>query len=697
MFNFKLQTKITLTMIMVMSTVIIINGAIFGYDFTKKYKKALQKEAAIHASFVAKDIMKLLDEGGSLNKYESLNEACKEIVDKNSNIGYIAVTDKNGIILYHSDIDKAKEKRSSEWIRRVRQEANNQDAILQEVQFNQDFFYDVTVAVTSDNGVINGYVSAGLKEKVIGDALLSAISLAFVTAIISLLVIILMSSIFGRSIITPLNKLIEIMKNITRGEADLRKRLNIASQDEIGELAGLFDRFMDNTQGMIIKFKATSNNIVNASRKISGDSAAVNTVVDKQHESTEITLTSIEEMNANFSEIAMNIENLTATTEEASSSILQIAASIEEVTKIAEDVSISVDEASSSIEEMAISIREVAANSEELSASADSTVASIGQITASIREVEHATKDSKSVAEETASDAEKGMLAVEKTIEAMNNIKISVEDAAKVIKKLGEKSADIGEILDVIDEIAEQTNLLALNAAIIAAQAGEHGKSFAVVADEIKDLSERTASSTKEIASLIKAVQIESGNAVASMELGSKRVGEGVVLSEEAGTSLEKILQGALRSKDMVIHIAKAAAEQLKGSQQVKEAMENVNHLIMRIAMATQEQSKGSELIIKVTETMKDATSHVKRATQEQSRGGRQITEAIENITNMTSFVNRTTQEQSKGVSVVISNIEKIRKLSKEYGKAAESMNVAVGVLIEQSEILESEASKFKV
>ena len=301
------------------------------------------------------------------------------------------------------------------------------------------------------------------------------------------------------------------------------------------------------------------------------------------------------------------------------------------------------------------------------------------------------------MAQETAADAEKGMLAVEKTIEGMNKIKTSVEDAASVIKKLVDKSGDIGEILDVIDEIAEQTNLLALNAAIIAAQAGEHGKSFAVVADEIKDLSERTAASTKEIASLIKAVQNESNNAVKSMEFGSQSVSEGVELSQEAGESLEKILLSAMKSKDMINHITKATTEQLKGSQQVKEAMENVNHLIMRIATATQEQSKGSELIIEATESMKDATDHVKRATQEQSKGGKQITEAIENITNMTNFVNGAIQEQADKVRLMVGSTDEIKDLSLQYRAVVNDMNAAVDSLVSHTEILSKEIEDFKV
>ena len=211
------------------------------------------------------------------------------------------------------------------------------------------------------------------------------------------------------------------------------------------------------------------------------------------------------------------------------------------------------------------------------------------------------------------------------------------------------------------------------------------------------DLSERTAASTKEISILIKSLQKESDNAVRSMDLGLKRVEEGAELSHEAGTSLKKILGGANKSKDMISHIAAATVEQQKGSEQVKEAMENVNQIVMRIAQATLEQSKGSELIVEATEVMRDSTGHVKRATQEQSKGGRQIAGAIEKITTMTNFVNKATHEQAQGVSLIVVDIEDIKSLTGKYGTAAKGMHDAVDSLVHQTEILGEEIKKFKV
>ncbi|MDH3972792.1 MAG: methyl-accepting chemotaxis protein [Deltaproteobacteria bacterium] len=696
MLDVRLRTRVSLMMILVTSIVIILFALILGFDFTKRYTVALQSEGKAHASSLLREVINEISYGMAFYSIEAMNAKCSEIESDNRNIGYAMITDLKGKIIYHSSATEKGKGRPPVWLEGLIQEGEDK-FVVQKSTYLGSRFYDISIPVEDSSNKVLGYVSVGLYEEVVSKALNSAVLISFIIGVLAIGIVAVAAFLFGRAVADPLDRVTVMLKDIAMGEGDLTKRLNITSRDEIGELSHWFDLFMGNTQAMIRKFKNTTSQIYEATMAISSYSSAVSEGAESQHTATENTSSSIDQMKANFSEIATNIDNLSSTTEEASSSILEMAASIDEVANIAEDFSSSVDEVSASVEEMSVTIKEVAGTAEELSVSADSTVASIGQISASIKEVERSAKDSSAVAQDAAADAEKGMAAVEKTIEGMNKIKLSVNESAEIIRKLGEKSSDIGEILTVIDEVAEQTNLLALNAAIIAAQAGEHGKGFAVVSDEIMDLSERTAASTKEISGLIKALQKESDNAVKSMELGLKRVEEGADLSQEAGASLEKILNGSIRSKDMISHIAAATVEQLKGSTQVKEAMENVNNIVMRIAQATYEQSKGSELIVNATEAMKDSTGHVKRATQEQSKGGRQITAAIEKITTMTNFVNRASQEQAQGVSLVVRDIEEIKRLTGEYGTAVSGMHDAVESLISQTEVLGNEIKKFKV
>lgn len=333
--------------------------------------------------------------------------------------------------------------------------------------------------------------------------------------------------------------------------------------------------------------------------------------------------------------IGDNVEGLSRSAESTSSSILQMVAINNEVTENIASLSISVQETTTAIEEMTFSVKEVARNIEELSAAAEETAASMNQMDVSISQVETNANETSKLSETVSNDAATGVNSINKPIQGIDKIKDSSRVAAEVIGSLGQKIDEIGNILTVIDDVAEQTNLLALNAAIIAAQAGEHGRGFAVVADEIKALAERTGSSTKEIAELIKTVQNASRNAIAVMSQGVENVEEGVRLGHNAEDALRKIVDSAKRSTLMIKAIAQATVEQAKGSKQVTNAISRIAETVQQIALATAEQAKGAEQIMKSSDSMKIITSRVERSTEEQNRGGRQMTESIDNIREM--------------------------------------------------------------
>ena len=182
--------------------------------------------------------------------------------------------------------------------------------------------------------------------------------------------------------------------------------------------------------------------------------------------------------------------------------------------------------------------------------------------------------------------AVKGGSSVAETIKGMQRIRAAVQTTGKKIKGLGERSLEIGAIIEVINEIATQTNLLALNAAIEAARAGEQGKGFAVVADEVRKLAERAGRATKDITSLIKGIQVETSEAVTVMEEGTREVEEGTKLADQAGAALREIEQIVKQTSTLVTDITKAAADQVKVSEGVASSMDSISKL-------TQETSDG--------------------------------------------------------------------------------------------------------
>jgi len=215
-------------------------------------------------------------------------------------------------------------------------------------------------------------------------------------------------------------------------------------------------------------------------------------------------------------------------------------------------------------------------------------------------------------AKQARASAEQGGSVVKETVNGMQSIAEVVRVSAATVQELGKSSDQIGEIIGVIDDIADQTNLLALNAAIEAARAGEQGRGFAVVADEVRKLAERTTKATKEIATMIKKIQGDTHGAVTAMEKGTKHVDEGIKLADRAGTSLNEIVGISQKVTDMVTQIAAASEEQSTTSEMISKNVEAISTVTGESARGTQEIARASEELKQLTERLSELLSKFK-------------------------------------------------------------------------------------
>jgi len=478
-------------------------------------------------------------------------------------------------------------------------------------------------------------------------------------------------------------------------DGNLSDRLTIESNDEVGDLAGSLNKLVEMLHEMVSKVDVSSGELFRISRTLSDASKKVVSGAEQSNSRVSDTSSAVMEINASIKEVSHGIDGLSVSASENSSSVLEMAASVEEVALNVENLAQSVDDVSSSIIEMAAAVKHINDSVNGLIDSSTVTASSVIQMDSSIRQVEKSALDTTAISEEVQRDAETGKVSVEATIKGMQEIKRSSHITHEVIVTLSEKASDIGTILSVINEVAEQTNLLALNATIIAAQAGEQGKGFAVVADEIKELADRTSSSTREIEELIQGVQEETQRAVDAINVAEKSIADGELLSQKSGIALGKIVSGVGMASEQVGEIARAAAEQAKGSQMIRDAMEQVTDMIMQIANATQQQNKGSELIMTAVERMKVLTSQVRSSTREQSKVGSLIAGSTENITSMIQQIKRACDEQSRGSEQIVIAVDDIQKSTHENLSAAGTMERAVGGLFKQVDVLKKEISTF--
>ena len=319
----------------------------------------------------------------------------------------------------------------------------------------------------------------------------------------------LLISFFMTKLITaPINKTIEIMEEISKG--DLTKRVDVISRDEIGEMGNHFNAFVEKLHQAIVHVARSSTDVSSAATTL--DSAA------------EQMATGVEEAAAQVNSVATASEEMSTTSSEIAQNCIMAAKSSEKANNAA--------------------------------------IAGEGIIN--------------------------------ETVNVMKRINDRVKESASIIKSLGARSDQIGEVVGLINDIADQTNLLALNAAIEAARAGEHGRGFAVVADEVRKLAERTTEATKEIGNTIEAMQGETRSAVSSMEEGVKEVEVGSVEAEKSGDALNDILKQINAATVEINQIAVASEQQTATTNEIANNIQQISEVMHDTSQRIQDNASAA-------------------------------------------------------------------------------------------------------
>ncbi len=496
-------------------------------------------------------------------------------------------------------------------------------------------------------------------------------------------------------IVRPILALVATARQIAKG--DLTQRAEVSAGDEIGSLAEAFNAMAGDLEKTVKNLVQSQAKLKAVVESVDSRSRTVIERVDEQRAVIDETYNSIDQLNNGVRKITDNVEALSASSEETSSSMLEMVASMEEVSRHTDTLFSSVEDTASATHQMVSSINEVDQNVVYLTSFVTDTSASMVEMSASIAQVEANAARSYDLALAVADAAESGMNAVRETIDGMEQVRQSVVEANAVVSRLGERSVAIGKILNVIEDVAEQTNLLALNAAILAAQAGEYGKGFSVVAAEIRDLSERTASSTRDIANLIRGVQDEVENALRVTSAGSSLVENGVALSHEAGKALNNILDSASKASSMGKEIAGATREQAAGSENVTRAVDRLQSMVGQINAATRQQAQGSDHIMKAVESMREVTKYVRQAMVEQKSGSSMISAAAERMIEMIHEIFQVAASQSTESEKIVTTMQQVRAIADGNRTTVGDMSDAITLLNDAIRSLDNEVRKFRV
>ena len=430
-------------------------------------------------------------------------------------------------------------------------------------------------------------------------------------------------------------------------EGDLDQKINVKSSDEVGQMADAFGRMIDYLRGMAGSAELIADGDLTAEVTPKSENDTLGNAF-----STMITNLRgiVGQVADTANEVSAASEQLASASEQAGSATQSIANQAQGMASGSAEQQTAVSDTVETVRQLGTAIDQIAEGAQRQNESVESTKTTITDVARAINDVASNAQEAAEGSTSAGDAARKGLAIVEQTVQGMANINEAVDAVSKRVGELGEQSVEIGKIVAVIDDIAAQTNLLALNAAIEAARAGEQGRGFAVVADEVRQLAERVTQATSEIAGLIDGVQNGVQESVKATERGTSEVAHGSDLANEAGLSL-----GA-----------------------IEEAVQLVGRQVEQISAAAEEVSASSDEMVKSIEQVSVITEETTASTEEMAASNDQVQQAMHSISEITERTGRSVEESSSSTEELSAQVEEVVASSQALGEMANTLSGAV-------------------
>jgi len=454
------------------------------------------------------------------------------------------------------------------------------------------------------------------------------------------------------------------MKDFSYGSGDLTQSLDLPQHDEIGRLADNFNAFMQNLRDIIRMIKTTSDGIATTSSHITVESGRLSRGAKHQDEAASVTLRTMNEMFGAVTTISSSAETLAAKAQDTFKAVQGLQLSVVKVEDNAIKLTRAMSGTISSIQEMSASIGEVANGADIQSNRTKAAAVAVDRIAQSIEDVLHTVQQADAIARSNAETGETGRKAVRQAEESMNTMIAVMRTTVDAIQKLGERSSQIADIVRFVDDIGEKTRLLALNAAIIAAQAGEHGKGVAVVANQVGQLADRSMTATKTIESVIRDILKETNGAVTLAEDTLRETEESARLSQEAGNSILNIMEGIEQSAMLFARVSDACISQKRISEEVVDAMDALNLTSEHVRTAMSQQLAASRQIGESAENVMDIAEDVRFACQTQTQTTTQIAASVNDIERTTHAIATAATQQRVGGQSIVNIMANVKEIS---------------------------------
>jgi methyl-accepting chemotaxis protein len=498
----------------------------------------------------------------------------------------------------------------------------------------------------------------------------------------------------ARDVTAPMHELVRLAEAMAQGEFAIEPR--IFADDEIGKLARSFGATR-------IKLRSLLEGVGNRGGSITQGvimmSAGTESLVSNAHEQSGMVAESTSAL-ASVTDQAQSVlddtERATELTYDSAGRATELRASFTEVGARMDDLLVSVEKSSSAATEIDAAARETANRTMNLSGIGSDLLAFVTQMDATVAQIMRTAQSTAELSDQVQSNAIAGRQAVEATVNGIRAAQDSTRRTAGAFDALQKSLGQIDQILLFIDDVTNRTNLLSLNAAIIAAHAGRNDYGFSVIADEVRQLAERTRTATKEIAAIIRNVQPIAQQAVEALEEGVKNVDTTVDLAGNASTALEKILGSAGRSLEMTRQISHALEEQSKASRHLHGVTANMSDHISEMHRATQGQAEATRMLAAEGERVRDIATQVKRATEEQNVAANGIADAMEQIAHDIRTIRDRLERQLQQAEQIASASKLTLSIAERNNTIAEQFRTSLQTLVSSGRDFEAEVARFR-